>query len=373
VQQWQSLNLSNNKTGHGRFYYLKIIVQSSLMDLEQFKYEFDHSLIANEPAKPRESARLFVYHTKTDVIEHRNISDLPEILAGSLVVVNDTTVHPARVMAIHNNQKLELLLLLNEATDNGRIKALVNRRVKTGEEIKLDKINFVVEEDHEKSMLLSYDVNLEELINTLKSVGEMPLPPYIKTESTEAEKRDNYQTVFASGSPSVAAPTASLHFTENLIERIKERGANFANVTLQVGLGTFAPVFADNFESKKLHKEYFSISHEAATQIKTAKQIGRKVVSVGTTVSRVLESAQVEIMNSEGLSSSTDIFIFPPYHFTIPDALLTNFHVPKSSLMCLVEAFLKDKGSKRSLVDLYKVAISERYRLFSFGDAMLIL
>lgn len=343
------------------------------MNLEQFKYTIEDKLIAKFPAEPRESARLLVYYCREGRMEHKRISDLPEILKDTLIVVNDTKVLPARLKGVYKNEEIELLLLVNEINESGRIRALVNRRVNKGEEILVSDLKFTVQEDHEKSMLLSYEFNETELFKIIDVVGETPLPPYIQSNSDELNKRLQYQSIFADSAPSVAAPTASLHFTDKLIQHLKSKGVIFKKITLQVGLGTFAPIFEENFKNKKLHTEYYSLDEETSKAIKLAMRSGIKVVAVGTTVARVLETTKNEIANGISKRGKTDIFIFPPYKFSVPDILMTNFHVPKSSLMCLVEAYLRDKKAKHTLVQIYTEAIKEQYRFYSFGDAMIIL
>lgn len=344
-------------------------------NLEQFAYNISEHLIATTPAEPRESARLFVYHTSSNQVEHLRVADLPRLLPHSLMVVNDTKVLPARLFGkTEDGQGIEMLVLVDlNITKDGMVRALVNKRVHTGDTITVAKQRFVVVEDHEKSMLLHFLSGREKLLQLLNDMGNTPLPPYIKTEVSEAQKRSQYQTIFADEAPSVAAPTASLHFSSTLLKNLKKAKVDMVNTTLQVGLGTFAPIFAENFESKKLHTESFVLPKATALKIKQAKSESRLVVAVGTTVCRTLESAKEAVLKGEGKVGKTDIFIFPPYHFTVPDVLMTNFHVPKSSLMCLVQAFIDDKGGKRSLVDLYNEAIDLNYRFYSYGDAMLIM
>ncbi len=344
-------------------------------DLDEFSYSISERHIATTPAEPRESAKLFVYYTSRNKVEHLTVADLPNLIPQSLMVINDTKVLPARLFGKTTaGESIEILVLVDLGiTNEGLVRALVNRRVRTGDTIFVDNQTFVVVEDYEKSMLLRFEAGRERLLSLLNDVGNTPLPPYIKTDVSEAQKRNQYQTIFANKAPSVAAPTASLHFTPTLLQNLKQAQVEIATTTLQVGLGTFAPIFAENFESKKLHTEHYAVPKETATLISGAKASSRLVVAVGTTVCRTLESAKIAVLKGEGKNGETDIFIFPPYHFTIPDVLMTNFHVPKSSLMCLVQAFIEDKGSKRKLVDLYKEAIEHNYRFYSFGDAMLIV
>lgn len=342
--------------------------------LDDYVYALPNDLIASEPFSPREQARLLVYHRAAGLIEHKKVADLPTIIKEGLFVVNNTKVLPARLYGTHNHESIELLVLVDQGFGSGNeVRALVNRRVRTGEVINVDKYTFKVIDDKDKSMLLHFSGSEVELYKLLDKAGETPLPPYIKSSSSEAQKRQQYQTTFAKEQPSVAAPTASLHFSDKLVSDLKESGNEFAEVTLQVGLGTFAPIFEENFKSKTLHKERYQITQETSRKIKAAKANGKKVVTIGTTVTRTTEAAIAAIKEGRAQSGNTDIFIFPPYKFQIADHLLTNFHVPKSSLMCLVDAFLKDGQSKHGILDIYKEAINERYRFYSFGDAMLIL
>lgn len=343
--------------------------------LDEYNYDLPEELIAHEPVEPRDSARLFVYHTDRDEVEFRTVSDLPTLLPNAHFVVNDTKVLPARLQGVGSDGKpVELLVLVDQGFGvQGEVRALVNRYTPIGEVIVVDDSTFTVIENKEKSMVMRFSGGEDQLRALLLRQGETPLPPYINSPVDEADRRTQYQTTFAKESPSVAAPTASLHFTPELLMSLIATGVIVSPVTLQVGLGTFAPIFADNFENDSLHTEYFSISATTATAITKSKAVGEPVVAVGTTVMRALESGKVSIKDGEGIAGATDIFIYPPYTFSVPDALMTNFHVPKSSLMCLVEAFLQHKGARRSLVELYQIAIGERFRFYSFGDSMLIL
>lgn len=341
--------------------------------LDQFGYELPEELIAHQPAEPRDSARLFVYDTAKDEVSFARVADLPGVVPPSLVVFNDTTVVPARVNGETAGRPIGLLMLVDQGVgENGTVRALVDRGVKVGQEIFTLGETFVVLENHEKSMLLRSSLVKEELYARLREEGATPLPPYIHSAAGEGERRRQYQTMFAKEGPSVAAPTASLHFTPELKAKLEARGSVFVPVTLQVGLGTFEPVYPEHFESKKLHSEHFFVPEATAKEVAAARQASRPVTAIGTTVVRTLESAKDSLAKGEGTYGSTNIFIFPPYQFTYPDVLMTNFHVPKSSLLCLVQAFLEHKSAKRHVIDLYKIAIEEKFRFFSFGDAMLI-
>lgn len=341
--------------------------------LDQFAYELPEGLIAHEPAKPRDSARLFVYDTKRDEVSFHTVADLPAVLPASLIVVNDTTVVPARLIGELAGRPIELLVLADQGvSEDGVVRALVNRSVKVGQEIEVADVIFSVLENHEKSMLLRASVQREGIYELLKEQGATPLPPYIHSTTREEERRRQYQTMFANERPSVAAPTASLHFTPQVKAALEAAGSTFLPVTLQVGLGTFEPVYPEHFEYKKLHSEHFFVPEVTAKEVAAARQASRPITAIGTTVVRTFESAKESLARGEGTCGTTNIFIFPPYHFTYPDILMTNFHVPKSSLLCLVQAFLEHKGAKRHIIDLYKIAIAEKFRFFSFGDTMVI-
>lgn len=344
--------------------------------LDQYDYELPEGLIANEPAEPRDSARLLVYRSATDEVELMQVKDLPQLLPNTHFVINDTRVLPARLKAHGEGGKpVELLVLVDQGFGaDATVRVLVNRFTPVGECVAVGDAQFEVLENTEKAMVMRFSGDQQELEELLHEAGETPLPPYIDREAgSEAARRMQYQTIFAANDPSVAAPTASLHFTPALIENLTGAGVQFSPVTLQVGLGTFAPIFEENFASGKLHREFFSVPEESARAIKHAKETGIPVVAVGTTVVRTLESAKDSILAGEGVVDSTEIFIYPPYQFTVPDCMMTNFHVPRSSLMCLVDAYLKDKGAKRSLMELYSIAVQEKFRFYSFGDAMLII
>lgn len=344
-------------------------------ELDPYDYTLPESLIAHEPANPRDSARLFVYHTATNTVTHSTVRDLPQFVAGSHLVYNDTTVVPARLHGVHRDgTPMELLVLADQGiTPDGRVRALVNRGVAIGDTITVHEVEFTVVENHEKSMLLSVPGGEAIIRKLLTTHGETPLPPYIASPHDEAARRIQYQTIFAAGSASIAAPTASLHFTPALLESLKDSLVTSSPITLQVGLGTFAPIYGEHFRTKKLHEEHYFVPKTTAESIVAARTAGRPIWGVGTTVVRTLESAKDIIQKGEGVYDTTDLFIFPPYQFTYPDILMTNFHVPKSSLLCLVQAFIEHKGGSRHVIELYREAIQYKYRFYSFGDAMLIL
>lgn len=351
-----------------------------MLELAQYDYELPAQLIAQEPATPRDSARLFVYDTLTDTVAFdtfRNIgAHLPH---PSLLVMNDTKVSPARAwLTKETGGKIEVLFFLNELKPGDRyVKGVVDRKINPGATLSFPgrpRAKLHVRMQRDQFFFFEPTVSFRELHRILSHDGRTPIPPYIKHPTqSEAALRKRYQSVFARHPSSVAAPTASLHFTAPLISRLKHSGVDHAKITLHVGAGTFSPISEHNLATKKLFTEYYSISHLAASAISDAKRSGIPVIPVGTTAMRALESSAIShsrIRPCEG--RATDIFIFPPHNFRIADALVTNFHVPRSSLMLLVDAFLMHKKSRRRILDLYKIAVGERFRFYSFGDAMLL-
>lgn len=367
-----------------------------MIDLEKYDYELPKELIRKQGVEPRDSARLFVYDTKTDVITHAIFSDLPKFLPKDpVMVLNNTKVVPARLfLKKETGGKIEVFVLANEIRENEEeIPVLVDRKCMVGWKLYFpdgDFFEVVRQEENRFFVKLHSEKTLEDL---LQQYGETPIPHYLEDskpkprtglEGTllgneeETLLRKRYQTIFAQDGASVAAPTASLHFTEQVFMNLDANGVEFVEVTLNVGLGTFAPLKNEHFESGKLHSEHISVSQEAADVVNKAKETGRSVIAVGTTAMRTLESAALSrvIPGKTGIRAvekNTDIFIYPPYHFQTADILITNFHVPKSSLMLLVDAFLQDKKAKRSIMDLYAIAKEESYAFYSFGDSMLIL
>ena len=350
------------------------MVLCTMSALDAYAYPIPEDLIAHAPINPRDAARLLVVDTTRGTVTCAHVRDLPMLVPHACVVYNDTTVVPARLNAERGDgTPIELLMLVDQGIGpDGSVRALVNMRVSVGEMLRVHGASFMVLENHEKSMLLRYQGTPEELSHLLVAVGQTPLPPYIRSHADETTRRREYQSMFASRDPSVAAPTASLHFTPELVQRMTEVDVTWVPVTLQVGLGTFAPVFDENFTSRRLHRERYCIPRETAATIVHMKAHGRPVLALGTTVLRTLESGAALIRDGVGGVGETDLFIFPPYHFAVADMLLTNFHVPRSSLLCLVQAFLEHKGVSRHITDLYRYAIAERFRLYSYGDAMLV-
>ena len=339
------------------------------MKTEDFNYYLPDELIAQTPATPRDSSRLLVYDRKTDSIEHRIFRDIIDYLGeNDMLVINDTKVYPARIYSrSESGGKLEILLLKRLNITDWEVLVKPGKKAHTGRTFTVsDKLKFTVLGDAEgggRTIRFIFDGVFEDV---LSSVGEMPLPPYIKTKLVDQSR---YQTVYCKKEGSAAAPTAGLHFTEELIDKLKNKGVEFASVTLNVGLGTFRPVKADDLEKHEMHSEFYSVSQETADKINAAKRAGKRIIAVGTTSVRTLESATDENGIVQAKSEDTKIFIYPPYKFKCVDGLITNFHLPESTLIMLVSAFL---GREKTL-SLYDTAVKNKYRFFSFGDACLFL
>ncbi len=347
-------------------------------NLEKYDYKLPEELIRKEGVEPRDMARLFVYDTKTDTITHDVFYNIAQYLPqDSLLVLNNTKVVPARLhLKKETGGKIEVFVLMNEwQGDKKTIPVLVDRKCEIGWKLFFPSGDFfevVRQEENRFFVSLKSNRILQELLN---EYGETPIPPYLEEKGREKDEiklRERYQSVFALAGNSVAAPTASLHFTERTLQSFKEHNIDTEYITLNVGLGTFAPLQEENFHTKKLHSEWIEISEKAAEKINQTKGKGRSIIPVGTTALRTLESC-FNNGSVKPFSGNTTIFIYPPYHFQVADALITNFHLPKSSLMLLVDAFLQDKGAKRNLIELYKEAIKEKYAFYSFGDSMLIV
>ncbi len=347
------------------------------MKLSDFDFDLPDELIATRPARPRTSARLL--HAEGGQVRDKHVHDLPEILRpGDLLVLNDTRVIPARLSGVRRRSgaqgdteaRIEVTLL--EARADGTWSALAKpaKKVRDGEVIHFtDALSAHVAGRAEGQIHLVFSLQGDDFDAALAAAGAMPLPPYIaaRRPADEADKHD-YQTVFARRAGAVAAPTASLHFDEALLDEIAARGVRFAEVTLHVGAGTFLPVKVDDVTEHKMHAEWGEISQEAAEAVNRARADGGRIIPVGTTALRLIESAAT----NEGLApwrGDTDIFITPGFEFRIADGLMTNFHLPKSTLMMLVSALM---GRDR-MMQLYAHAISERYRFFSYGDSSLLI
>jgi S-adenosylmethionine:tRNA ribosyltransferase-isomerase len=340
------------------------------MKASDLDFPLSESLIADRPVEPRDHCRLLVLH-KDGMIEDRYFFDLPDYMErGDILLLNDTRVFPARLTAKKKTGgKVELLLVREIGPLTWEILCRDNY---TGSLILSDGSPVHLREG--KIAVFEYD---GDIIEHLWKIGEMPLPPYIKRRPSERDK-EWYQTVFAEKTGSIAAPTAGIHFTPDLIERIRTKGVSVMFITLHVGVGTFRPVRSDNVEDHRMEPEYFEIRKEVLKAIEEAKTSGKKVFSVGTTTTRAVEGLYNKIasVKSNGLSrengsfrGSTDIFIYPGYRFNVIDALITNFHLPRSTPLFLAAAFV----GREKLIDAYRHAISMEYRFFSYGDAMLIV
>lgn len=335
-----------------------------------FYYELPEELIAQDPLETRSDSRLMLLNKHTGEWEHHIFHEIINYLApGECLVLNNTKVIPARLMGIKEDTgaAVELLLLKRRKKDVWETlvkpgkKAKPGTRLSFGDGLLEGEVLEVVEEGN-RLVRFSYEGIFEEVLDRL---GEMPLPPYI---THKLQDKNRYQTVYAKHEGSSAAPTAGLHFTEELLNRIEEKGVEIAYVTLHVGLGTFRPVKAENILEHHMHSEYYQVGKDAAEKINRAKQSGKRVICVGTTSCRTIESAADENGMLEECCGNTDIFIYPGYRFRVMDALITNFHLPESTLVMLVSAL----AGKDNVLAAYRAAVEERYRFFSFGDAMFI-
>ncbi len=327
-------------------------------------------LIAQTPVYPRDSSRLLVYDRKTDKIYHEHFYDIKKYLKkGDVLVRNNTKVLPARMFAYtKNGGKVEVLLLKRFNLTEWEVlvkpgkKAKIGAKLTISQNLSLEVIGNI-EETGSRRVRFSYEGVFEDIIS---NIGEMPLPPYI---TERLKDKDRYQTVYASVDGSAAAPTAGLHFTPELIDDLQKMGVEIVDVLLHVGLGTFRPVKTDDILSHHMHSEYYEISEESAEKINRAKKEGRRIIAVGTTSVRTLESAADENGFVKAVKDNTEIFIYPPYKFKCVDSLITNFHLPKSTLIMLVSSL----STREKILELYNKAVEERYRFFSFGDCMLVL
>lgn len=341
------------------------------MHLKDLDYFLPQELVAQRPAKPRDSSRLMVLERKSGEITHRRFFDLPMFVDDSYVFVfNNTKVLPFRAHGRKKTGGKVELLFLKDLGEH-RWQVLAKGRVGFKTKVFLDQdivVKFCDFLDKEKVWEVVVNCSNKKLFSFLSRQGKTPLPPYIKAKIPESKAQDWYQSIFAQVPGSVAAPTASFHFTHRVLKRLRQRGVSFAFVTLHIGWGTFAPIRTKRIEDHKIHSEYVEVSREVASFLNEEIKNGKKVLAVGTTAVRALESAFAERGRIESFKGETDLFIFPPFKFRVVDALITNFHLPKSSLLALVSAFA---GSKK-ILRAYREAVREKYRFFSFGDAMLI-
>lgn len=337
---------------------------------KDFYFELPEELIAQDPLEDRSGSRLLVLDQNTGEIEHKVFKDIVDFLhAGDCLVLNNTKVIPARLMGVkkETGAAIEVLLLKRRENDIWETLVKPGKKAREGAEIVFGdglltgRVIGVVEEGN-RLIQFSYSGIFEEVLDKL---GEMPLPPYI---THKLQDKNRYQTVYAKYEGSAAAPTAGLHFTQELLRKVEEKGVRLAYVTLHVGLGTFRPVKEDNLLNHHMHSEWYEITDEAADVINSTKKAGRRVICVGTTSCRTIESAADENGKVLAGSGSTEIFIYPGYRFKVLDNLITNFHLPESTLIMLVSAL----AGRENVLNAYHKAVQERYRFFSFGDAMFI-
>lgn len=340
------------------------------MRTEDFDYYLPQELIAQTPLEKRDTSKMMVLDKESGDYEDKHFTDLIDYLnPGDTIVLNDTKVLPARLIGNKSDTNAVIELLLLKELDNNNWECLTRpaKRVKKGTIVNFsDKLKALCVEEGNDGLRIFKLIYSGILLEILDELGEMPLPPYIKEKLSD---KNRYQTVYARQVGSAAAPTAGLHFTKEYIEKIKAKGVNVAFVTLHVGLGTFRPVVESDISKHEMHEEYYELSEEVANLLNETRKNGKRIIAVGTTSTRTLES----VANDDGLFEAkkglTKIFIYPGYKFKAIDALLTNFHLPKSTLIMLISAL----AGKENVLKAYKHAVEEKYRFFSFGDAMLIL
>ncbi len=346
------------------------------MLVSDFDYELPEELIAQMPADKRENSRMLVLNRATHTIEHKHFYDIVDLIEpDSLLVLNDTKVLPARLRGEkETGAKIEIFLLKQTIEDCWDVLIKPSKRVKPGTIVKISNELSVevlkrLEDDGEWSVRLLFD---GDILDVLHRNGNIPLPPYIerKIQSDELNKLDfeRYQTVYARDEGSVAAPTAGLHFTQDILKKLADKGVEIKYVTLNVGLGTFRPVKCENVLEHKMHSEAFEISEDTACAVNKAKRAGRKIIAVGTTTVRTLETAYKQFGEVKPCRSASELFIYPPYEFKVVDNLITNFHLPKSTLLMLVSAL----AGKEFIFEAYREAIEQKYRFYSYGDCMYI-
>lgn len=341
------------------------------MKTSDFYFDLPKELIAQDPLQDRSSSRLLKLNRETGEIEHRHFTDILDYLKeGDLLVLNNTKVIPARLLGVkeETGANVEVFLLKRRSEDTWETLVKPGKKLKPGTKVSFGDGILKAEiletlEDGGRIVKFLFDGIFEEILDKL---GEMPLPPYI---THKLQDRDRYQTVYAKYDGSVAAPTAGLHFTNELLEKVKEKGVDIAYVTLHVGLGTFRPVKADDILEHVMHSESYIISKEASDKINNTKKAGGRIICVGTTSVRTLESAACDDGSVPACEGDTSIFIYPGYKFKVLDGLITNFHLPESTLVMLVSAF----AGRENVLAAYEKAVEEKYRFFSFGDAMMII
>lgn len=340
------------------------------MKTSDFDYNLPEELIAQTPIEKRDASRLMVVDRDTKKIEHRHFYDLIEYLnEGDTLVLNDSKVFHARLYGVkeETGAKIETFVLKPLADNMFEVMIKPAKRLKVGSVVKFDEnLSMEVMEKYEEGLAKVRFFGCSDVFSYIDKIGTVPLPPYIKEKLDDDER---YQTVYSKDKGSAAAPTAGLHFTNELLEKIKQKGVNICYVTLHVGLGTFRPVKEDEITNHKMHSEFFIISNDTAKMINETKKNGKDIYAVGTTTVRTLESCYQKYGDIRATNMDTNIFIYPGFEFKAIDHLITNFHLPKSTLLMLISAFY----NKDDILKAYNEAIKERYRFFSFGDAMLIL
>lgn len=345
--------------------------KTTVMKTSDFDYFLPEELIAQTPVYPRDSSRLLHYDIKSNTVEHKHFYDIVDILkAGDVLVRNVTRVLPARIFSYtEHGGKVEILLLKRFNLTDWEVLVKPGRKCKKGvkltvnEELSLEVLGNYDENAGSKKVRFIFNGVFEDIIS---KVGETPLPPYIKEKLKDTER---YQTVYSKVDGSAAAPTAGLHFTDELFEKLKAKGVIVADVLLHVGLGTFRPVKEDDITNHKMHSEYYEVSSETAEIVNKAKLEGRRVIAVGTTSIRTLESVADENGFLKEQKGNTEIFLYPPYKFKCVDGCITNFHLPKSTLIMLISCF----STREKTLAFYETAVKERYRFFSFGDACILI
>ena len=341
------------------------------MKTSDFFYDLPEELIAQDPLEDRTASRLLVLNRETGAIEHKIFSDVIDYLnEGDCLVINNTRVIPARLIGEKEDTggKVEVLLLKRRANDVWETLVKPGKKLRPGARVtfgdgRLKAEILEIAEEGNRLVRFYYEGIFEEILDSL---GEMPLPPYI---THKLEDKEMYQTVYAKYDGSAAAPTAGLHFTKELLSKIEEKGIKIASITLHVGLGTFRPVKVDDVNNHHMHTEWYEVNAEAADMINETKRNGGRVICVGTTSCRTIESVADENGYMKAKTGETDIFIYPGYKFKVMDGLITNFHLPESTLVMLVSAF----AGKENVLAAYETAVKERYRFFSFGDAMILI
>jgi len=341
--------------------------------LSEFEFEIPENLIAQNPTKTRDACKLMIVDRKTGDLQHKKFSDIADLFnKGDVLVLNNTKVFPARLYATKDKSDAKVEVFLLRELENDLWEAMVKpaRKVRIGNKLIFNK-NIscdVIDNTVSGGRVLRFEYNVDSLYPFIDKQGLSPLPPYIKRESTPQDKK-NYQTVYASERGSVAAPTAGLHFSEKLLNKIKKKGVKIVYITLHIGLGTFRPILVEDLTRHHMDSEYYDIPTETAETINDAKRKKKKIWTVGTSTNRALETVVVSGFEIPPKRGWTDKFIYPPYKFKMCDRLITNFHQPKSTLMMLVSAF----SSKDIVLNTYQEAIKKKYKFYSYGDAMLLL